>query len=195
METKAGQGQSWGALCLGSKGCKQLDHPMPPHCLSTPVIDVNTRLSSFPPPCGSADPTAHWVLGTPAVFLPPACLVWGKGDRASPPSQMCSPHPRSAPGPSSGLGNELWPGWGCSRLTCVGVGTALKGLQQRCFASLQGWLLYSKIQTVCCPSLAPHPHHVCHPLPTPHTLGGPSEAPGCWVKPGQAAAEPAASEA
>lgn len=50
------------------------------------------------------------------------------------------------------------------------------------FMSLQGWILYSTTQTMCCPPAVPHSMPPLGP-PRP-TLGGPSEAPGCWVKPG-----------
>ena len=68
-----------GSCALGGRGVGSWTIHMAPHCLSAPVITSNTRLSSFPPPYVSADPTAHGVLGIPAVFWPPAVSCLGKG--------------------------------------------------------------------------------------------------------------------
>lgn len=87
---------------------------------------------------------------------------------------------------------------------------AWMGLQQADLCGGRHGSEGSAAKTLCVPSgvasVQQNPNHllpfprplaltVCATLCPPRTLGGPSESPRCWVKPGQAAAEPAASEA
>ena len=161
-------------MCPGRKGCKQLDYP------HAPSVPLNLWLSSLPPPRGSADHSLgpRHKCGVPSS----RCIL--SGERV-----IVSPYDVPSPG-------GLWvhpPAWGmnyCLDGGCrVGVGMARKGLQHL----FKGGFCTAKSK----PSAAlPSSLTTCATLcPPRHTLGGPSEAPGCWVKPGQAAAEPAASEA
>lgn len=152
-------------------GRKARDHlpaaPSPPPC-DCP----QHRPSSLPLPWGThttADPYAPWVLGTPLG----SCLQGpprpprglGKGARAPPPGVLWA-HP------------QAWVGGASAGLS--GGGSVLKVLQQ---TSLR--ISPSRV------GLAPPLAQRAAPCPR-HTLRG---APGCWQSGGQAAAEPAASEA
>lgn len=170
-------------MCPGRKEHKQLTQPHVPSLpLNAPVTTFSTRLSSFPLPSGShvtADPTAHWVLVTPLMFLPPGCL---SGERV-----IVPPHPASCAVTTQGV---LWvhpQAWGMNY--CLDGGCSwLEGLQQTPFSSISSRLDFVTAKSK--PSTAlPLPLTQCATaLPTsahPSLL----EAPGCWVKLGQAAAE------
>lgn len=118
-EPKAEQGR--GAYALGGRDVNSWTIHRPPHCLSTPVTTVNTGLSSFPPPVALQTPplAGSWDTLCSCLLL---YFVQGKGDRASLPSQMCSPHPRSALGPSSCLNGAV--------ANTLGVSSRVDSVQQ-----------------------------------------------------------------
>lgn len=129
---------------------KQLNAPYAPSLpLKASVTTLSPGLAHSFSPMGprGLTPAAHYDLGMllPCVsssrHLTKLCPVWGKGDHASPPSQMSSPHPR---------------------------GTALKGLWQTLFISLRVDFVQ---QNPSCLLPSHCPSAVCHPSAHPwHTL-------------------------
>lgn len=167
METKAGQGQSWGALCPGRKGCGQLDYAHGPLLPLSPCDHWQYQAQLISTPLWLCRPHCSRGPGHPCRVPASCCIL--SGERV-----MVPPCPARCALPTPGV---LWVrslAWGMNYcldgLPQTGLGRSWQGSEGSGGKTLRVSSRADSVQQK--PSrLLPSPrslapHRVCHPLPT-----------------------------